>query len=69
MRQQGRNCSNHNFFWYQSQTEERFWLIPWDLGISLSLRSPFEVLPPWDRPPADCTQLKAVEGGVVMPSV
>ena len=65
---QGRNCSNHNFFWYQSQTEERFWLIPWDLGISLALRSPFEVLPPWDRPPADCNQRTPVEGGVVMPS-
>jgi spore coat protein H len=65
---QGRNCSNHNFFWYQSQTEERFWLIPWDLGISLALRNPFEVLPTWDRPPADCTQRTAVEGGVVMPS-
>ena len=64
----GRSCSNHNYFWYQSQTEERFWLIPWDLGISLSLRSPFEVLPPWDRPPMDCTQRMAVEGGVVMPS-
>jgi spore coat protein H len=63
----GHECSNHNFYWYQAESQARFWLIPWDLGDSLSLHSPLEVVPDWDNPPADCTLRFRVEGSVVMP--
>ena len=27
--------ANHNYFWYESEHEDRVWLIPWDLDLSL----------------------------------
>ena len=64
----GHECTNHNYYWYQAEGQQRFWLIPWDLGDSLSLRTPLDPVPEWDRPPDDCTLRFRVEGGVVMPS-
>ncbi len=64
----GHECSNHNFYWYQEEGKQRFWLIPWDLGDSLVLHTPLDGIPEWDNPPADCTIRYRIEGGVVMPS-
>jgi hypothetical protein len=63
----GRDCSNHNFFWYQSPTEEKLWLIPWETGEALQYHTPFEGVPPWNRPPPDCNQRMTIEGALVMP--
>lgn len=28
------NCSNHNYYWYEGQSADYLWLIPWDLDLS-----------------------------------
>ena len=60
----GRECTNHNFYWYQA--DERFWLVPWDLTDSLALHTPFDPVPAWNNPPPDCNQRITIDGSVVM---
>ncbi len=52
------NCTNHNFYIYESETEKRLWLIPWDLDFTFNVTDPREkaILTPWDKPPADCSR-------------
>jgi spore coat protein H len=65
----GHTCSNHNYYWYQVDgPQPRFWLIPWDLGDSLALKTPMDPLPDWDRPPPDCALRFRIDGAVMMPS-
>lgn len=64
----GHGCSNHNYYWYQSEGETRFWLVPWDLGDSLALQTPMDPVPDWDRPPASCDLRFRIEGAVLMPA-
>jgi hypothetical protein len=64
----GFECSNHNYYWYQVQGQHRFWLIPSDLGNTLSLHTPLDSLPEWDHPPADCTLRFRIEESVLFPS-
>jgi hypothetical protein len=63
----GVECSNKNFFWYQAEGQPRFSLIPWDLGDSLGLRTPYDPVPGWDRPQSDCGVRFTIEGAVLMP--
>ena len=62
----GNSCSNHNFFWYESPSEDRFWLIPWDTGVSFALHTPFDKVPAWNRPPPNCGQRLIVEDTTVV---
>jgi hypothetical protein len=48
-------CGNHNYYIYESQTENRLWFIPWDMDNTFQ---PFawmiELLGPWDAPNPTC---------------
>lgn len=48
-------CKNHNFYWYQAEKADRFWLIPWDLDNTWRVWSPDNFIPAWNQP-ADCSQ-------------
>jgi spore coat protein H len=63
----GRDCSNRNFFWYQSQTDDKFWLIPGETDGALQYHTPLEPVPPWNQAPADCNQRMTVEDALMMP--
>lgn len=54
---------NHNFYLYQEQQRDRFWLIPWDLDASLFVCAPFSAVPFWNKKPADCARNFPVWGG------
>lgn len=47
---------NHNYYWYESEHANRFWLIPWDLDVSFNPGTNFvHIAAPWDAPAPDCT--------------
>jgi hypothetical protein len=46
--------SNHNYYWYQEENADRFWLIPWDMYSTFSISTPLENAPLWDQSPGDC---------------
>lgn len=49
---QGATCFNHNFYWYESTTEDRLWLIPWDMDNTFDEPSPIRTyysMPDWDE--------------------
>jgi spore coat protein H len=51
-------CFNHNFYWYESTTEDRVWLIAWDVDHTFEEPSPVRTyygMPDWDEVDADCT--------------
>jgi hypothetical protein len=51
-------CFNHNYFWYESTTEDKLWLIAWDLDHTFEEPSPIRTyygMPDWDDLDADCT--------------
>jgi spore coat protein H len=64
----GLECANKNLYWYQVEGQSRFWLIPWYLGDSLTLRTPYDPVPGWDRPQPDCGVRFEIEGAVLMPA-
>lgn len=48
----GLACFNHNYYWYESTTEDRVWLIPWDVDRSLDAPPPIRTtygMPDWDE--------------------
>ena len=47
--------NNHNFYWYQEETGQRFWLIPWDMYSTFNPLTPLDWVPAWDQPPGDCS--------------
>jgi spore coat protein H len=54
----GGPCFNHNFYWYESTTEDRVWLIAWDVDHTFEEPSPVRTyfdMPDWDEIDADCT--------------
>ncbi|HEX2656633.1 MAG TPA: CotH kinase family protein, partial [Polyangia bacterium] len=53
---------NHNFYWYQEPTRPYFWLIPWDMDMTMTTCSFFAAVPNWSSTPADCTHNSAVWG-------
>ncbi len=62
-------CTNHNFYIYEAERENRLWLVPWDMDstFQFSLRGEKAILTPWDQPPADCTRrFEAFPGVFVM---
>lgn len=53
-------CTNHNFYWYESTSEDRFWLIPWDLDNTFDEPSPIRTrygMPDWDEVDAPCNPI------------
>lgn len=40
---------SHNFYWYQEKDREFFWLLPWDLDGSMTLRTGFDHVPEWNE--------------------
>ncbi len=45
------NCFNHNYYWYESTTEDKVWLIPWDLDRAMVWPTPIRSIygmPDWD---------------------
>jgi hypothetical protein len=48
------SCENHNYYWYQDDTEQRFTLVPWDLDNTFS-SSPLEGVPGLFDEQADCS--------------
>ena len=54
----GGGCGNHNYYWYESQSEDKLWLVPWDLDHTFEDPNPFRDIygmPEWDDVDADCT--------------
>ncbi len=54
----GQPCFNHNYYWYESTTEDRVWLIAWDVDHTFEEPSPIRTyfsMPDWDDVDADCT--------------
>ncbi len=49
-------CTNHNFYVYQAEAEDRLTLIPWDHDNTGTVGTLFDHVPPWDKPPASCTE-------------
>jgi hypothetical protein len=50
-------CRNHNFYLYQEEKRDRFWLIPWDLDVTFGLDPPTRNVPSWTAPPSGCSPL------------
>jgi spore coat protein CotH len=47
---QGNNpgpVGNHNYYWYEAQSADRFWLIPWDLDFAIGGRPDDVIYPEW----------------------
>lgn len=59
----GQSWGNHNFFLYQEQNRNFFWVVPWDLDSTMFACTPFAAVPPWTTTPADCSQNYGVWGG------
>lgn len=57
------NCGNHNFLWYQGQTEDKVTLIPWDMDNTFDSPNFFLGLgqPVWNADPVDCTPVDVFE--------
>ena len=48
---------NHNYYWYESTTEDKVWLVPWDLDHTFEEPSPIRTqfgMPDWDQVDANC---------------
>jgi hypothetical protein len=54
---QGNNpggIGNHNYYWYEATSADRFWLIPWDADMALAA-NPYVLISPEWREPGTCT--------------
>ncbi len=49
-------CGNHNYFFYLSEDETRFQMIPWDLDATLWPRTTYDNVPPWQVTPESCDE-------------
>jgi hypothetical protein len=47
-------CGNHNYFFYLSEDQARFQLIPWDLDATLWPLTSYDNVPPWQVRPESC---------------
>jgi hypothetical protein len=48
--------SNHNYYWYEAERVDRFWLIPWDLDSSFQGGAAFvHINRPWNEAATECT--------------
>jgi hypothetical protein len=57
---------NHNYFWYQEATRNKFWLVPWDLDITFEPDADAHILLPWYKT-GEC-KCMAVGRGFQQPS-
>lgn len=57
-----RYYANHNFYVYQEEQRDFFWLVPWDMDATFNLRGDFELVPRWNASTADCTRSYTVWG-------
>jgi spore coat protein H len=48
--------SNHNYYFYQEAKRDVFWLIPWDLDMTLTGCKTFAAVPRWNASAAACDQ-------------
>jgi spore coat protein CotH len=46
---------NHNYYWYEGESADRVWLIPWDLDSSFQNGTFVHIAAPWDSPATRCT--------------
>ncbi len=61
----GSPCTNHNYFWYESTSEDKIWLVPWDLDHTFEEPSPIRSvfgMPDWDDVDADCNPIPIFAG-------
>ena len=47
-------CGNHNYFFYLSEDQSRFQLVPWDLDATLWPQTSYDNVPPWHVTPESC---------------
>jgi spore coat protein CotH len=51
----GSRCFNHNYYWYDEEQADRFWIVPWDMDHTFR-RDHFVTIPTeWNDPSPDCT--------------
>ena len=61
----GNDCFNHNFYWYESTTEDKVWLVAWDLDHTFEEPSPIRTyfgMPDWDDLEAHCEPRPLFDG-------
>jgi spore coat protein H len=54
-------CGNHNYFFYLSEDQARFQLVPWDLDATLWPQTIYDNVPPWQTTPEDCSERYAID--------
>ena len=53
-------CGNHNYFFYLSEDESRFRLVPWDTDATMWPQSIYDNVPPWQVTPESCEERYAI---------
>jgi spore coat protein H len=53
-------CGNHNYFFYLSEDQSRFRLVPWDLDATMWPQSIYDNVPPWQVTPDKCEERYAL---------
>jgi spore coat protein CotH len=59
-------CYNHNYFWYQEENRDFFWLIPWDLDNTFAPGTAAQQVPHWSTESGDCNARYGVFSTQVM---
>jgi hypothetical protein len=49
-------CGNHNYFFYLSEDQTRFQLVPWDLDATFWPQTSYDNAPPWQVTPDSCDE-------------
>lgn len=52
----------HNYYWYQEKDRPFFWLLPWDLDNTMTLKTGFDHVPEWDSDFDDCKKTFPIFG-------
>ncbi|MET0388663.1 MAG: CotH kinase family protein [Polyangiales bacterium] len=68
---QGNNpgpIGNHNYYWYEAEAQNRFWLIPWDLDHSFDSIPYVHVHPEWNSSGTECLCHDTVDFGYQYPA-
>jgi spore coat protein H len=47
-------CGNHNYFFYSSEDQSRFQLVPWDMDATMWPQTSYDNVPPWQVTPESC---------------
>ncbi len=54
---------NHNYYFYQEETRDRFWSVPWDLHGTSWIQDCKSNVPRWTETPADCSIVYSLFNG------